>query len=40
MISNKNKEPLEAIGTLWDHLTELAAKDPEKYKEIVDQVLH
>ncbi len=37
MISNKKSEPLEAIGNLWDHLTEMYQKDPDKYKEIIDQ---
>jgi hypothetical protein len=38
MISKKKSEPLEAIGNLWDHLTEMSQKDPDKYKEIIDQV--
>jgi hypothetical protein len=38
MISNRqNKEPLEAIGNLWDHLTELSRSDPSKYKEVISQ---
>ena len=37
MSTIKRSEPLEAIGNLWDHLTELSQKDPDKYKEIIDQ---
>ena len=37
MISNQSKEPLEAIGNLWNHLTELSQADPDKYKEVISQ---
>ncbi len=35
-LSCKN-EPLEAIGHLWDQLTELSRKDPNKYQEVIQE---
>ena len=30
-------EPLEAIGHLWDQLTELSRNDPNKYQEVIQE---
>ena len=29
-------EALQNIGNLWDHLSDLHQKDPEKYKEVIE----
>ena len=29
-------EALKNIGNLWDHLSDLNQKDPEKYKEVIE----
>ena len=28
---------MDQIGNLWDNLTELQEKDPEKYKEVIQE---
>ena len=30
-------EALQGLGNLWDHLTELHHKDPNKYKEVIEE---
>ena len=32
----KMAEALQNIGNLWDHLSDLHQKDPEKYKEVIE----
>ena len=36
-MSPQNNQPLEVIGNLWDQLTELSQKDPNKYKEVIEE---
>jgi hypothetical protein len=28
---------LQNVGNLWDHLSELHQKDPNKYKEVIEE---
>ena len=35
-LATKMAEALQNIGNLWDHLSDLHQKDPEKYKEVIE----
>ena len=35
-MATKMAEALQNIGNLWDHLSDLHQKDPEKYKEVIE----
>lgn len=37
MISNKTNLPMDAIGNLWENLTDLSQRDPDRYQEIIKE---